>query len=86
MNTVSRHGNTYEKLYITPTKRTHPDAGETRYTYDNAGNLLTEVNPLGQINYDYTYYRVLQKRYSDMTGNDVTYTYGTKRDCWWLWN
>ena len=59
------------------TKRIHPDAGETRYTYDNAGNLLTEVNPLGQINYDYTYYRVLQKRYSDMTGNDVTYTYGT---------
>ena len=59
------------------TKRIHPDAGETRYTYDNAGNLLTEVNPLGQINYDYTYYRVLQKRYNDMTGNDVTYTYGT---------
>ena len=45
------------------TKRIHPDAGETRYSYDNAGNLLTEVNPLGQINYDYTYYRVLKKRY-----------------------
>ena len=59
------------------TKRIHPDAGKTRYTYDNAGNLLTEDNPLGQINYDYTYYRVLQKRYSNMTGNDVTYTYGT---------
>ena len=44
--------------------RIHPDAGENRYTYDNAGNLLTEVNPLGQINFDYTYYRVLQKRYS----------------------
>ena len=59
------------------TKRIHPDAGETRYTYDNAGNLLEEINPLGQINYDYTYYRPMHRRYSYMTGNDVTYTYGT---------
>ena len=33
------------------------------YTYDNAGNLLEEQNPLGEIFYDYTYYRVLNKRY-----------------------
>ncbi len=59
------------------TKRVHPDAGETRYTYDNAGILLEENNPLGQINFDYTYYRLLKKRYNYMTGNDVTYTYGT---------
>ncbi len=59
------------------TKRVHPDAGETRYTYDPAGNLVKERNPLGEINYDYTYYRLLKKRYSNMTGNDVTYTYGT---------
>ena len=45
------------------TKRVHPDAGETRFTYDNAGNLLEEQNPLGEIFYDYTYYRVLKKRY-----------------------
>ena len=37
--------------------RIHPDAGEDRYTYDNAGDLLKENNLLGQINYDYTYYR-----------------------------
>ena len=33
------------------------------YTYDNAGNLVEESNPLGGIFYDYTYYRVLNKRY-----------------------
>ena len=33
------------------------------YTYDNAGNLVEEQNPLGEIFYDYTYYRVLNKRY-----------------------
>ena len=59
------------------TKRIHPDAGETRYTYDPAGNLIEEDYPLGQINYDYTYYRPKYKRYSGMTGNDVTYEYGT---------
>ena len=59
------------------TKRIHPDAGETRYTYDPAGNLVEENNPLGQIYYDYTYYRPVHKRYSYMTGNDVTYEYGT---------
>jgi YD repeat-containing protein len=45
------------------TRRIHPDAGTTHYAYDNAGNLLEEINPLGQINYDYTYYRLLKKRY-----------------------
>ena len=57
--------------------RDHPDAGYTSYTYDNAGNLLEENNPLGYINYDYTYYRPVHKRYSYMTGNDVKYEYGT---------
>ena len=59
------------------TQRDHPDAGVTLYTYDPAGNLITETNPLGQISYGYTYYRPLYKRYSYMTGNNVTYTYGT---------
>ena len=32
---------------------------------------------MGEINYDYTYYRPTEKRYGYMTGNDVIYTYGT---------
>ena len=58
-------------------RRIHPDAGTTTFTYDPAGNLMKETNPLGGIFYSYTYYRPKEKRYSYMTGNDVTYTYGT---------
>ena len=57
------------------TYRNHPDAGKCKYLYDPAGNLIQESNMLGDINYDYTYYRLLKKRYSYMTGNDVTYSY-----------
>ena len=59
------------------TFRDHPDAGVTSYSYDPAGNLLTENTPLGQISYRYTYYRPVAKRYTNMNGNDVSYTYGT---------
>ena len=38
---------------------------------------MKETNPLGGIFYSYTYYRPKEKRYSYMTGNDVTYEYGT---------
>ena len=58
-------------------RRIHPDAGTTTFTYDPAGNLMKETNPLGEIFYSYTYYRPKKKRYSYMTGNDVTYEYGT---------
>ena len=34
---------------------------------------MKETNPLGEIFYSYTYYRPKEKRYSYMTGNDVTY-------------
>ena len=47
------------------------------FTYDPAGNLTKEINPLGEFFYSYIYYRPLEKRYSYMTGNDVTYEYGT---------
>ena len=57
--------------------RDHPDAGHTEYKYDPAGNLTLETNPLGEIYYEYTYYRHTGKRYSYMSGNDVTYKYGT---------
>ena len=37
---------TYEyDMFGRVTKWGHPDAGETHYTYDNAGNLLEEQNP-----------------------------------------
>ena len=39
------------------------EAGETCYVYDPVGNLTKETNPLGEINYDYIYYRLLNKRY-----------------------
>ena len=58
--------------------RSHPDAGATQYAYDPAGNLIAEENPLGQIFYDYTYYRLAGKRYGNMSGNDVIYEYGTE--------
>ena len=58
-------------------RRIHPDAGTTTFSYDPAGNLMKETNPLGEIYYSYIYYRPLEKRYSYMTGNDVTYEYGT---------
>ena len=38
--------------------RTSATTGKTYYTYDNAGNLVEESNPLGGIFYDYTYYRL----------------------------
>ena len=60
------------------TRRVHPDAGATHYSYDPAGNLIAEENPLGQIFYDYTYYRLAGKRYGNMSGNDVIYEYGTE--------
>ena len=36
---------------------------QPHHTYDPAGNVVQETNHLGKIFYDYTYYRVLQKRY-----------------------
>ena len=57
--------------------RNHSDAGITLYEYDPAGNITKETNPLGEIFYDYEYNRPTYKRYSYMTGNDVTYEYGT---------
>ena len=56
--------------------RNHPDAGSTNYAYDPAGNIIYESNPLGEIYYDYTYYRLVQKRYSNIDQNNVTYIYG----------
>ena len=58
-------------------KRFHPDANITKYEYDNAGNLIMESSPLGEVFYDYTYYRHLSKRYVNMTGNNAYYAYGT---------
>ena len=42
---------------------------------DPAGNITKQTTPLGEINFDYTYYRLTHKRYSHMDGNNVAYTY-----------
>ena len=57
--------------------RIHPDAGRTDYSYDPAGNLVREDNPLGQITYRYNYQRLTDKEYSQLTENNVHYEYGT---------
>ena len=56
-------------------QRIHPDAGATHYSYDPAGNITKQITPLGEIIFDYTYYRLAHKRYSNMDGNNVEYTY-----------
>ena len=58
-------------------RRIHPDAGITEFVYDPAGHLVQENNSLGQIFYDYTYYRPKTKRYSYMYANNVQYTFGS---------
>ena len=50
-------------LAIQPNRITGFAIRTCHYTYDNEGNLVEEQNPLGEIFYDYTYYRVLNKRY-----------------------
>ena len=67
----------HDKSFLLLSLVDHPDAGTTQYEYDPAGNITKETNPLGEIFYDYEYYRPIYKRYSYMTGNDVTYEYGT---------
>ena len=38
-------------------------------------HILNITTPLGEIIFDYTYYRLAHKRYSGMEGNNVSYTY-----------
>ncbi|MEQ8681341.1 MAG: SpvB/TcaC N-terminal domain-containing protein [Cyclobacteriaceae bacterium] len=61
--------------------RDHPDAGETLYTYDLAGNLteLLTANlaeDAGPIRYKYEFERLTDIEYPINTENNVHYTYG----------
>jgi RHS repeat-associated protein len=61
--------------------RVHPDAGETKYTYDMAGNLrqLETANLLKEglaIEYAYDFERLSEITYPQNPENNVKYTYG----------
>ncbi|CAA9225514.1 MAG: Enoyl-CoA hydratase [uncultured Cytophagales bacterium] len=62
-------------------RRTHPDAGETTYAYDLAGNLtsLQTANLKssgGAVAYAYEFERLLTVTYPENPENNVRYTYG----------
>ena len=61
--------------------RTHPDAGQTNYTYDLAGNLtqLETANLIKEglaIQYTYDFERLTEITYPQNIENNVKYTYG----------
>ncbi len=61
--------------------RNHPDAGLTEYTYDPAGNMLTQITANlrekdEEIKYEYEYNRLISITYPENTINNVTFEYG----------
>jgi YD repeat-containing protein len=65
--------------------RVHQDAGETKYTYDIAGNLtqLETANLLKEglaIQYSYNFERLTEITYPQNPENNVKYTYGSMGD------
>jgi uncharacterized protein RhaS with RHS repeats len=65
------------------TQVTHPVSGETGFTFDNAGNLLTKqtanLKAEGKtINYEYEFNRIVEVKYPNHPENNVKYTYGNK--------
>ncbi len=61
--------------------RNHPDAGLTEYTYDPAGNMLTQITANlrekgEEIKYEYDYNRLISITYPENTMNNVTFEYG----------
>jgi len=63
-------------------KRIHPDAGTTIYTYDLAGNMLTQLTAnldsakLPAIKYEYDYNRLIGITYPENAVNNVKFEYG----------
>ncbi|MFV0507006.1 MAG: RHS repeat domain-containing protein, partial [Bacteroidales bacterium] len=65
------------------TSVTHPDAGTSRFTYDNLGNVLTKqtanlADSSAVINYAYDYHRLTAINYPLHPENNVRYHYGDK--------
>jgi RHS repeat-associated protein len=78
--TVSMYDNFGRRI-----SRVHPDAGETKYTYDLAGNLkqLETANLLKEglaIQYGYNFERLVEITYPQNPENNVKYTYGNTGD------
>lgn len=60
---------------------THPDAGTSSFVYDNANNLISMqtqnlINDTKQIDYVYSYNKLMEIHYPNYPQNDVYYEYG----------
>jgi YD repeat-containing protein len=84
---TDHEGNAFTATYDNLGRRTtvqHPDAGQTTFEYDLAGNLLkkitaqirSEITDGGAIQYQYDYDRLTDIDYPRQYQNKVKYTYG----------
>jgi RHS repeat-associated protein len=84
LTTTDDHNNVTSASYDNFGRQTSvrsPDAGETGYVFDLAGNVVKKITAKlaasqQAIEYDYDYTRVRAVRYPVFPANNVTYTYG----------
>ncbi len=84
LQAIDTEGNAIVSAYDMGGRRTavtHPDAGTTRFTYDNLGNVLTRqtanlADSNAVITYAYDYHRLTEINYPFNPENNVRYHYG----------